>query len=157
MILLLLLDIPFIYCYSVQPRYTNITGNTRVWANGVNKVTLTCNTDSSNPRSTITWYRNGQQIGLTSQTTHTAGLYGGDITTQALEFIPTREMDGHTIECRAANQLSGADVAVSSVQFDVFCKLRECFFEISFILYSTRCARINKSCIKCYFALIILF
>jgi len=83
-----------ILIYAVQPRYTNISGNTRVYADGVNKVTLTCQADSSNPRSTITWYRDGQQVSSTSQSTYTAGMYGGDITTQVLEFVPTREMDG---------------------------------------------------------------
>ena len=107
-------------------------------------MTLTCQTDSSNPRSTVTWYRNGQQIGLTSQSSYKAGLYGGEITTHPLDFVPTREMDGQIIECRAANQLSGNDVAISSIQLDLLCKFSidvYIVFDIYiyiYILYFTR-------------------
>jgi len=106
----------------VKPRSTTISGNTTVYANGTNKVTLTCNTDSSNPQSAITWYRNGSRITNDKPQTPTTGSYGGVVVSQVLEFLASSEMDGDVIECRASNVLSGNDVVRSSVILDIICK-----------------------------------
>ncbi|WAR06424.1 CADM2-like protein [Mya arenaria] len=87
---------------------TTITGHTDIYGNGINKVTLTCSTGSSNPSSNITWYRNSQHITSSNPVTNSAGDYGGKITSQILEFVPTREMDGHVLECRAGNGMSSS-------------------------------------------------
>ena len=109
-------------CILVKPRSTTISGNTTVYANGNNKVTLTCNTDSSNPQSAITWYRNGSRITNGKPQTTATGSYGGLVVSQVLEFLASREMDGDIIECRASNYLSGSDVVRSSVILDILCK-----------------------------------
>ena len=97
---------------SVAPRFTNIIGNNDIIANGVNKVRLTCRTDSARPPSTITWYRNGQLVTSSSAVRHEAGDYGGQVTIQELEFEARRETDGQIVECRVSNGLqSGVTVA----------------------------------------------
>jgi len=113
-------------CFSVAPRFTNITGDVNIVANGVNKLRLTCNTDSSNPASTIKWYMNGKIITSTGQMTHSNDSHGGTITSNVYEFAPTREMDGHVVECNATNGISVKDVG-SSVTLDLRCKYRLIF------------------------------
>ncbi|XP_052804150.1 hemicentin-2-like isoform X2 [Mya arenaria] len=98
---------------------TTITGHTDIYGNGINKVTLTCSTGSSNPSSNITWYRNSQHITSSNPVTNSAGDYGGKITSQILEFVPTREMDGHVLECRAGNGMSSSVAQWARVGLDI--------------------------------------
>ncbi|XP_052806548.1 synaptogenesis protein syg-2-like [Mya arenaria] len=98
---------------------TTITGATDIYANGVNKVNLTCNTGSSNPSSSITWYRDSQLVTSSKPLTSTGGEYGGKITSQILEFVPTREMDGHVVECRAGNEMSSSLAQWARVALDL--------------------------------------
>ena len=105
---------------SVAPRFTNVTGNNNVIADGANIVRLTCRTDSSNPPSAITWYRNGLQIASSSTARHEAGDYGGQVTIQDLEFVASREMDGQRVECRASNELN-TEVTETSI-LNIRCK-----------------------------------
>jgi len=105
----------------VAPLFTNITGYANMIANGANKLTLSCTTDSSNPASTIAWYINGDIISLTGGVSQSAGSYGGRITTNVLELFPTREMDGYIVVCKAHNSMSLKNVS-SSVTLDLKCK-----------------------------------
>jgi len=93
-----------------------------VYANGVNTMTLTCRTDTSSPPSVITWYIDGLLVTSNKNTTLTDGDYGGQVTSQELEFVPLREMDGQVVECRASNDVSSDTVATSSVALDLLCK-----------------------------------
>ena len=93
----------------VAPRFTNVTGINDVIANGVNTVRLTCRTDSANPPSTITWYRNGQQVASSSTARHEAGDCWGQVTIQDLEFKARRELNGQVVECRSSNGLPSGD------------------------------------------------
>jgi len=107
--------------YTVRPRYTIITGNTTVYADGTNKVRLTCRTDSSNPPSTITWYRGGQKVISDQVASLSTGEYGGNVMSQVLEFVAKRDMDGQVVECRVTNELSGNQAVTQSVQLDILC------------------------------------
>ena len=91
-------------------------------ANGVNKMTLTCHTDSSSPPSSITWYIDGLHVTTSKNATLTDGDYGGQVTSQRLEFVPSREMDGQLVECRASNEISTDTAASSLVSLDLRCK-----------------------------------
>jgi len=106
---------------SVAPRFTNLSDNLPVLANGSNKVRLTCTTDSSFPASTITWNRNGNVMDITTGISQLTGSYGGIVKTQVLEFVATSKMHGQLIECRASNGLPGDDVR-SRVSLDIHCK-----------------------------------
>jgi len=108
--------------HSVPPRFTNITGDVNIYANDVNVINLTCQTDSSSPASTIIWYRNGQLIPSEAIASQTVGDNGGLVTSQVLEFIPTREMDGQVVECRVTHSLSQETAVYSSVTLDLTCK-----------------------------------
>ena len=105
-------------CVSDAPRFTHITGNVNVIANGVNKLKLICTTDSSNPTSTITWYMDGKLVNVYEGMTNLTGSYG---TSHVHEFAPTPGMDGHVVECSASNAISVKDVS-SSVTLDLKCK-----------------------------------
>ena len=106
---------------SVAPRFTNISGNLNIVANGNNKLRLTCNTDSSNPPSTITWYINENVTSFTEEISQSVGDYGGRITTNVLELVPTRDMDGFIVKCMANNVMSVNNVT-SNVTLNLRCK-----------------------------------
>jgi len=86
-------------------------------------MTLTCRTDSSNPPSSITWYIEGLLVTSIKNTSLTDGDYGGQVTSQELEFVPSREMDGQVVDCRASNAVSADTVASSSVSLNLTCNL----------------------------------
>jgi len=92
-----------------------------VYANGVNKLTLTCRTDSSSPPSVITWYIDRRLVTNIKNSTLTDGEFGGQVTSQDLEFVASRDMDGQVVECRASNEVSGDTVASSSASLDLRC------------------------------------
>jgi len=92
-----------------------------VYANGVNKLTLTCRTDSSSPPSVITWYIDGRLLTSNKNTTLTDGEYGGQVTSQKLEIVASREMDRQVVECMASNEVSAHTVASSSASLDLRC------------------------------------
>jgi len=106
----------------VSPRFTNITGNGEINANGVNKLKLTCSTDSANPVSEILWYIDGKLVTSIMDVKHEIGENGGLVTSQTLEFLPSRDMDGQTVECKALNDLSSIVLASSLVTLDLSCK-----------------------------------
>jgi len=108
--------------FSVAPIFTNITGDVHIHANDVNVVMLTCRTDSSSPAATIAWYRNNQRVHNKATISQTVGQNGGIVTSQVLEFVPTREMDGQVVECRAEHPLSKESRIYSSVTLDLICK-----------------------------------
>jgi len=53
--------------------------------------------------------------------TQSPDSHGGYITSNVLEFVPTREMDGQFVECKANNGILVKDVG-SSVTLDLKCK-----------------------------------
>ena len=92
-----------------------------MYANGVNKLKLTCRTDSSSPPSVISWYIDGRLVTTNKNTTLRDGDYGGQVTSQELEIVASREMDGQVVECRASNEVSADTVASSSASLDLRC------------------------------------
>ena len=85
-------------------------------------MTLTCTTDSSNPASSITWYKNGKPITSNTETKELVGENGGLVTSQILKFVPSRDMDGQTVECKAFNEISKSYWASSLVILDLRCE-----------------------------------
>ena len=110
-----------LYSDSVPPGYATITGNTTAYADGTNKLKLTCRTDSSNPPSNITWYRGSQQVTSDQDASLGPGGYGGNVTSQVMEFVARRDMDGQVVECRATHEMSGNNVT-TRVHLDIWCK-----------------------------------
>ena len=108
--------------FSVSPRYTNISGNVDVFANGINKMTLTCSTDSSSQASSISWYISGRLVTSSKNISLNNGDFGGLVTSQELEFVPSRAMDGDVVECKATNERSLENAAASSVVLNLKCK-----------------------------------
>ncbi|XP_052819322.1 synaptogenesis protein syg-2-like isoform X2 [Mya arenaria] len=98
---------------------TTITGATGIYANGVNKVTLTCSTGSSNPASIINWFRNNQTITSNESLVNMSGEYGGKLTSQVIKFVPTHKMDGHVMECRAGNGLQSSTAEWAREKLDL--------------------------------------
>ena len=105
----------------------------------MNKMTLTCRTDSSNPPSTITWYIDGVRVNTNKNTSLPDGDYGGQRTSQEMEFVPSREMDGKIVECRASNEISSDRAASSSVSLNLQCNH----------LMNYKIAFNNKRCVPC--------
>jgi len=110
------------FIISVPPRFANISGNRTFYANGENELILTCRTDDSNPPANISWYINGQPVASTHLTTEEVGQYGGKQTSQILALKPTRDMDGHAVECRASNSGFRDNVAIDAIVLDLMCK-----------------------------------
>jgi len=115
------MSIIILYSDSVPPGYAIIAGNTTAYADGTNKFRLTCSTDSSNPPSNITWYRGSQQVTSDQAASLSPGECGGNVTSQVMEFVATRNMDGQVVECRATNEMSGNNVT-SRLHLDIWCK-----------------------------------
>lgn len=97
-----------------------MTGNNGVIADGFNKLRLTCRTDSANPPSTITWYKNGQLVTSANIKRYETGEYGGQVTIQDLEILASPDIDGHVVECRASNGLKSE--VTGKLTLDVRCK-----------------------------------
>ena len=108
--------------FSDPPRYTNITGNIDVFANGVNKIIVSCSTDSASPAASITWFVDDHLVYSNKTIILTNGDHGGQVTSQELEFVPSREMDGQIVECKASNGLSFENTASSTFALDLRCK-----------------------------------
>jgi len=113
--------IRILYSDSVPPGYAIIAGNTTAYADGTNKLRLTCRTDSSNPPSNIAWYRGSQQVTSDQAASLSPGEYGGNVTSQVMDFVATRNIDGQVVECRATNVMSENNVT-SRVHLDILCK-----------------------------------
>ncbi|KAK8404902.1 hypothetical protein O3P69_001477 [Scylla paramamosain] len=69
--------------------------------------TLTCQSSSSVPPSTLVWHSNGVPL---TETTHTQsqGLYGGTVSTSEVEVRATAEDHGRVFTCEAANGMGVA-------------------------------------------------
>jgi len=99
-----------------------MSGNVDVFANGINKMTLTCSTDSSSPASSISWYISGRLVTSYKNISLNVGDFGGLVTSQELDFVPSRAMDGDVVECKATNERSLENAATSSVVLNLRCK-----------------------------------
>ena len=64
----------------------------------------------------------GQLVPNSATSNQTVGDNGGLVTSQLLEFVPTREMDDQVFECRATHPLSQETYVHSSVTLDLKCK-----------------------------------
>ena len=99
-------------------------------------VTLVCETDSSYPTSTITWWTNGEQLeGATEMIVD--GDHGGFVTSSHLQLRMTPEHHGVVITCDASNGImnqrahDAITLAVARkyllISFDTFRYLLICF------------------------------
>jgi len=91
---------------------------------------LTCQTDSSSPASKIAWYIDGNMVSNEAKSSQIVSENGGLVTSQVLEFIPTREIDGQVVECMAINPLSQKTGVYSSVTLDLKCKFTRSGFRL---------------------------
>ncbi|CAB3364967.1 Hypothetical predicted protein [Cloeon dipterum] len=66
---------------------------------------LLCQSSGSRPPATITWWRNGQRLTKSKETTSN----DGNTTTSTLSFTPSKEDEGHYLSCRAENPHLSAD------------------------------------------------
>ncbi|XP_065168028.1 nephrin isoform X3 [Atheta coriaria] len=66
---------------------------------------LLCQSSGSRPPATITWWKNGQRLDKTKETTS----IDGNITTSTLSFIASKEDDGKYLSCRAENKILSSD------------------------------------------------
>ncbi|XP_060532294.1 nephrin-like isoform X2 [Cylas formicarius] len=62
---------------------------------------LLCQSSGSRPPATITWWKNGQRLEKTKDTTSN----DGNTTTSTLSFLPKKEDDGKYLSCRAENKM----------------------------------------------------
>ncbi|KAK5647693.1 hypothetical protein RI129_002585 [Pyrocoelia pectoralis] len=66
---------------------------------------LLCQSSGSRPPASITWWKNGQRLEKTKETTSN----DGNTTTSTLSFIARKEDDGKYLSCRAENKMLSAD------------------------------------------------
>lgn len=84
------------------------------------KMNLTCVSSPSNPAAVITWIKDGYQIdGNDGGLTETK--WGGKITTNRLEIIPTSNDHEQVYGCRATNQVLDQSVN-DAVTLDILCE-----------------------------------
>ena len=116
------LIVSYLPLFPVPPFTISVAGNQQIIANGQNWLTLTCTTDTANPRATVMW-KNGNTL-ITSGVTQSdsAGAYGGRVTVGQLKFQPTRDMDGDVIECSGRNVMYWYGPMKNSTTLDLKCK-----------------------------------
>ena len=69
-------------------------------------VTLVCETATSRPASTITWWHNGERLnGATEMVID--GENGGHVTSSHLQLTLTSQHHGATVTCDAFNEIVG--------------------------------------------------
>ncbi|XP_076637237.1 neural cell adhesion molecule 2 isoform X1 [Colletes latitarsis] len=66
---------------------------------------LECTTSGSRPTATVTWWRNGQRLEESKQTTSS----DGNTTTSTLSFVATKADAGRHLSCRAVNPIMGTE------------------------------------------------
>ena len=106
--------------FPVPPNSLEISLSPRVVKVG-QKVTITCQSSSSNPASRLSWWRDGDEVtGVIDGGTEPAE-HGGWSTVSRLELTPTVDDHGEIYSCRATNTL--LEQAVSdAVTLNVLCE-----------------------------------
>ena len=90
--------------FTVPPDYMNITQVTSELKLG-DEVTFTCESGTSNPSATHTWYRDETLLN-SSITSTEPGQYGGQLSTSNLTLNLTVDMNEAVIKCQASNDES---------------------------------------------------
>ncbi|XP_044744412.1 nephrin-like isoform X1 [Coccinella septempunctata] len=76
---------------------------------------LLCQSSGSRPPASITWWKNGQRLERTKDTTSN----DGNTTTSTLSFIPKKEDDGKYLSCRAENKVMNAEGLEDGWQLEI--------------------------------------
>lgn len=66
---------------------------------------LLCQSSGSRPPATITWWKNGQRLERTKETTSS----DGNTTTSTLSFVASKDDDGKYLSCRAENKVMSTE------------------------------------------------
>ncbi|XP_055546897.1 synaptogenesis protein syg-2 isoform X2 [Wyeomyia smithii] len=77
---------------------------------------IQCQSSGSRPPAKITWWKEGEQLTATNQTTSD----DGNITLSSLSFTPTRDDHGKALICRATNELVKRGTKEASTKLNVF-------------------------------------
>ncbi|XP_055634934.1 hemicentin-1 isoform X2 [Toxorhynchites rutilus septentrionalis] len=77
---------------------------------------IQCQSSGSRPPAKITWWKDGEQLTATNQTTSE----DGNSTLSSLSFTPTREDHGKTLTCRTTNELVKRGMKEISTKLNVF-------------------------------------
>ncbi|XP_055603290.1 hemicentin-1 isoform X2 [Uranotaenia lowii] len=75
-----------------------------------------CQSSGSRPPAKITWWKEGEQLTATNQTTSE----DGNSTMSSLSFTPTREDHGKSLTCRATNELVKRGTKEASTKLNIF-------------------------------------
>nr|XP_032835441.1 nephrin-like isoform X1 [Petromyzon marinus]XP_032835443.1 nephrin-like isoform X1 [Petromyzon marinus]XP_032835444.1 nephrin-like isoform X1 [Petromyzon marinus]XP_032835445.1 nephrin-like isoform X1 [Petromyzon marinus] len=67
-------------------------------------LSVACVASASNPPPTIRWWAGGRQLQADNDTTYEEGPNGGHVTVSNLTYTVTREQNGMTLTCEAANE-----------------------------------------------------
>ena len=121
--MIFLIALSSLYLFAVAPTSISLSGNQQIIANGQNKLTLTCTTDSAYPTATVTWWNGSSQITVGTSQTTSSGYYGGTTTVGKLEIRPTRTMDGDSISCQGSNTQGPSNPPEDQVALNLKCKL----------------------------------
>ena len=105
----------------VPPPIVVLIGNVRLVADR-DSTTLTCTSESSNPRAELTWTRNGSGVTVTTTPVYLPGSNNGFRTEQTLTLRPMPADDGTRYACSASNDVQGSSKQSNLLTLDLFCK-----------------------------------
>ncbi|XP_058446200.1 synaptogenesis protein syg-2 isoform X2 [Malaya genurostris] len=80
------------------------------------RYTIQCQSSGSRPPAKITWWKDGEQLTTTNQTT----TDDGNSTIATLSFTPKRDDHGKSLTCRATNELVKRGTKEASAKLNVF-------------------------------------
>lgn len=83
-------------------------------------VTITCESDSSNPVSRLTWLRGNGQVIQPAGNSTVPGAYSGIVSKSTLQMEVTPELHGVVITCQATNGI-GPQIH-DAITLEVLCK-----------------------------------
>ena len=105
--------------YSVPPAKVNITVKPEKPKAGT-RIKLICESESSNPISEITWWRDGIMLSSSFNSTVRSN-FGGKSTRNVLKFNASFKDDGRVFACQASNQILQQSVH-DAITLRVLCK-----------------------------------
>lgn len=89
---------------------------------------MTCDSSSSNPAATISWWKDGIPVEGFNETSK-PGLWGGTVSSLDLKVNVTQDMDGVVYTCQSHNEALQRSVH-EAISLKVLCKyIYSCFYK----------------------------
>lgn len=108
-----------IYFFLVAPENVKIRVEPEELVPGI-EATMTCDSSSSNPPATITWWKDGIPVEGINNTSK-SGLWGGTVSSLDLKINVTQDMNDIVYTCQSNNEALSRSVH-EAIKLQVLCK-----------------------------------